>query len=55
VSHPASRALTDLREQALNGLRARYHLIDPFRFIWFSHQQRAELLPADPEASDDRR
>src|SRR6266511_1616857 len=48
--HPAgqaSQALTELRQTALNGLRARYQNLDPFRFIWYSHQQPAELLPAD--------
>jgi hypothetical protein len=44
---PASQALTELRQTALNGLRARYQNLDPFRFIWYSHQQPAELLPAD--------
>ena len=45
--HPAGQALLQLRQTALNGLRARYQNLDPFRFIWYSHQQPAELLPAD--------
>jgi glyoxylase-like metal-dependent hydrolase (beta-lactamase superfamily II) len=46
--HPTSQALTELRGRTLDGLRGRYQLLDPFRFVWFSHQQQAELLPADP-------
>lgn len=44
--HPAGQELSELRQRALNGLRARYQTLDPFRFIWYSHQQQAELLPA---------
>lgn len=45
--HPAGQELSELRQRALNGLRARYQTLDPFRFIWYSHQQQAELVPAD--------
>lgn len=44
--HPTQQ-LSELRRRALNGLRARYQNLDPFRFIWYSRQQQAELLPAD--------
>src|SRR6266704_1223985 len=36
--HPAGQALLQLRQTALNGLRARYQNLDPFRFIWYSQQ-----------------
>jgi glyoxylase-like metal-dependent hydrolase (beta-lactamase superfamily II) len=49
--HPTSQALAELRPRTLNGLRGRYQLLDPFRFVWFSHQQQAELLPADTRTS----
>jgi hypothetical protein len=45
--HPAGRELPALRGRALNGLRGRYQTLDPFRFIWYSQQQQAQLLPAD--------
>src|SRR6266508_2918701 len=45
--HLVGKVLLQLRQTALNGLRARYQNLDPFRFIWYSHQQPAELLPAD--------
>ncbi len=45
--HPAGQELLELRQRCLNGLRARYQNLDPFRFIWYSQQQGAELLPAD--------
>ncbi len=45
--HPAGQELLELRQRGLNGLRARYQNLDPFRFIWYSQQQAAELLPAD--------
>jgi glyoxylase-like metal-dependent hydrolase (beta-lactamase superfamily II) len=46
-AHPAGQELRALRARALNGLRARYQNLDPFRFIWYSQQQRAQLLPPD--------
>jgi glyoxylase-like metal-dependent hydrolase (beta-lactamase superfamily II) len=51
LAHPNSQALTELRERTLSGLRGRYQLLDPFRFVWFSNLQRAELLPPDAEAT----
>jgi glyoxylase-like metal-dependent hydrolase (beta-lactamase superfamily II) len=45
--HPAGQELLELRRRCLNGLRARYQNLDPFRFIWYSRQQAAELLQAD--------
>ncbi|MBO0837369.1 MAG: hypothetical protein J2P28_17940, partial [Actinobacteria bacterium] len=45
--HPSDNTLPALRQRALSGLRARYQNLDPFRFIWYSHEQAAELPPVD--------
>jgi glyoxylase-like metal-dependent hydrolase (beta-lactamase superfamily II) len=45
LRHPGDEDLTGLRGRALDGLRGRYQLLDPFRFIWFSQQQGAEVPP----------
>ena len=47
LTYPASRALTDLRQQALDRLRVRYQALNPFKFIVYSEWAKAELSPVE--------
>jgi hypothetical protein len=47
VSHPGSEALTALRRQALDGLRARHQQLNPFKFIIYSEWAGAALVPVE--------
>jgi glyoxylase-like metal-dependent hydrolase (beta-lactamase superfamily II) len=45
LSYPTSRALTDLRRQALDRLRVRHQGLNPFKFIVYSEWAKADLAP----------
>jgi glyoxylase-like metal-dependent hydrolase (beta-lactamase superfamily II) len=45
LCYPASRALLDLRRQALDRLREVYQQLNPFKFILYSEWAAAELRP----------
>ena len=47
LSHPRSEALAALRRQALDGLRARYQGLNPFKFIIYSEWAGAGLVPVE--------
>jgi len=47
LNYPTSRALTDLRRQALDRLREKYQQINPFKFIIYSEMAGAELPPVE--------
>jgi glyoxylase-like metal-dependent hydrolase (beta-lactamase superfamily II) len=47
VRYPSSEALAALRRRALDGLRARYQQLDPFKFIIYSEWAGAELPPVE--------
>ena len=47
VSYPKSEALASLRRQALDGLRAKYQQLNPFKFIIYSEWAGAALLPVE--------
>jgi hypothetical protein len=45
LCYPSSRALIDLRRQALDRLREVYQQLNPFKFIVYSERAAAELRP----------
>ena len=45
LTYPGSRALTELRRQALDRLRVRHQALDPFKFIVYSEWAKADLSP----------
>jgi len=47
LSYPGSEALTGLRRQALDGLRARNQQLNPFKFIIYSEWAGAALAPVE--------
>lgn len=47
LNYPASRALTDLRRQALDRLRVRHQALNPFKFIVYSEWAGADLAPVE--------
>ncbi len=47
LTHPASQPLRDLRRQALDGLRATYQQLNPFKFIIYSEWAGADLAPVE--------
>jgi hypothetical protein len=49
LTHPASRALTDLRRRSLDRLRVREQGLNPFKFIVYSEWAGADLPPVRDE------
>ncbi len=47
VTYPESRALGGLRRTALDGLRAKYQQLNPFKFIIYSEFASADLRPVE--------
>ncbi len=47
LTYPASRPLTELRRQALDGLRATHQQLNPFKFIIYSEWAGADLAPVE--------
>ena len=47
INHRESPALADLRRRALDGLRARYQQLNPFKFIIYSEWAGADLQPVE--------
>src|SRR5262249_8121582 len=47
VNHASSEELKDLRRRALDGLRATYQQMTPFKFIVSSEWERADLAPVE--------
>jgi glyoxylase-like metal-dependent hydrolase (beta-lactamase superfamily II) len=47
VSYPESAALTALRRQALDGLRAQHQQLNPFKFIIYSEWAAMDLAPVE--------
>jgi len=47
VNHASSEELKDLRRRALDGLRATYQQMNPFKFIVYSEWERADLAPVE--------
>jgi hypothetical protein len=45
LNHPASRALAEVRWQALDRLRVRHQGINPFKFIVYSEWAQTDLAP----------
>jgi hypothetical protein len=47
LRYPASRALTELRRDALDRLRTRHQNLNPFKFIVYSEWAKADLAPVE--------
>lgn len=47
LTHPASPALSELRQRALDGLRARHQQLNAFKFIIYSEWAGADLRPIE--------
>jgi glyoxylase-like metal-dependent hydrolase (beta-lactamase superfamily II) len=45
TAHPATASLVSVRQRALDGLRAKYQLLNPFKFIVYSELAGAETPP----------
>jgi hypothetical protein len=43
AAHPSTPSLLSVRRRALEGLRAKYQLVNPFKFIVYSEMAGAEL------------